>query len=107
VDVDDTAPYVRLMKLIEAELELVRNRQLHQLRAAVERTGAYMSTLATPAPASAQATLQRAIALRSRVEIEARRARDELQAAQASLRQTRKVVRHYAPPQRRRYSTTA
>jgi hypothetical protein len=105
--VDDAAPYVRLMKMIEAELEFARRRELNELRAAVERTGAYMQTLTTPAPASAQATLQRALALRSRVEIEARRARDEIHAARLSLRRTRRVARHYAPPQPGRYSTTA
>ncbi len=104
---DDTAPYVRLMKLIELELELARKRELHKLRAAVERTGAYMSTLTYPAPPSAQPTVQRALALRSRVEIEARRARTELQAARTSLRRSRQIARHYAPPRRSRYSTTA
>jgi hypothetical protein len=104
---DDAAPYVRLMKLIEAELEFASHRDLHNLRAAVERTGAYMQTLTAPAPASAQPTLQRALAIRSRVEIEARRARDELHAARLALRRTRQVARHYAPPQPARYSTTA
>ena len=104
---DEAAPYVRLTKLIEAELEFASNRELDQLRAAVERTGAYMTTLIAPAPASAQATLQRALALRGRIEIETRRARDELEVARQSLRRTRQVARQYGPPQRSRYSTTA
>jgi hypothetical protein len=98
---------VRLVKLIEAELEFASRRDLHKLRAAVERTGAYMQTLSAPAPASAQPALQRALGMRSRVEIETRRARDEIHAARLALRRTRQVARHYAPPQRDRYSTTA
>ncbi len=103
---DEAAPYVRLMKLIENELELARNRELRELQAAVVKTGAYMSTLPTPAPAAAQATIQRALGMRSRVAIEARRARDELQETRAALRRTRQMARRYAPPQQSRYSTT-
>jgi hypothetical protein len=104
---DEAAPYQRLMKLIELELELARTRRLRELRHAVEQTGEYMKTLPHPAPASAQATLQRAMGLRSRVTIEARRARDEMQVARETVRRASTLARRYGKPQKSRYSTTA
>ena len=105
---DDAAPYLRLMKLIENELELARNRKLRELRVAVEKTGEYMSTLPTPAPPAAQPTIQRAMGMRSRVAIEARRHRDEIQATRTALRRSRQLARSYAGgPQSNQYSTSA
>lgn len=110
---DEAAPFVRLMKLVEKELELAESRRLRELQAAVTRTGAYMRTLPMPAPASAQATLQRVLGIRSRVAVEARRAQDELQAAlderqaaRDAMRRTQQIARRYAPPRPDRYSTS-
>jgi hypothetical protein len=102
----EAAPYDRLAKMIEHELELAGQGRLRDLSEAVAARGAYLRSLPFPAPAAAWATLQRANALHSRVIIETLRARESLEQSRLSLRRSRRVAKTYAPLPRRRYSTS-
>ena len=103
----ETAPFERLVKMIEHELELAAQGRVQELRDAVAKTGAYMATLPSPAPASAQQILLRAQALRSRLKIEAARLQENIEISQASLRRSRRIKRKYRQKQGNRYSTSA
>ena len=103
----EQAPFHTLIKMIERELELAGRGALDELDEAVEQTGAFMATLHTPAPASAEHLVLRADALRGRVTIEAKRLRENIELSRASLRKARKIARRYGGPRDRRYSTTA
>ncbi len=103
----ETAPFERLIKMIERELELAGQGRVQELREAVAKTGAYMATLPTPAPAAARALVLRAQALRGRVTIEAQRLKENIEISQASVRTARRISRKYAQEQGNRYSTSA
>jgi hypothetical protein len=103
----ERAPFHRLIKLIEHELELAGSGRVQELAAAVSKTGAFMATLPSPAPASARPLVERAKALRGRVTIETERLRESIELSRASKRRTRRVARTYAPRTGNRYSTTA
>ena len=103
----ETAPFQRLVKMIEHELELAGQGRVAELRAAVAKTGAFMATLPSPAPESARTLVYRAQALRGRVTIETQRLRESIELSQASLRRARRLSRKYAPRRRSRYSTSA
>ncbi len=103
----DAAPYERLARMIERELELADQGRLAELSASVRARGEYLRSLATPAPASARRALERANALHSRVIIETLRAKESLERSRGSLRRGRQVARTYSPAPRRRYSTSA
>lgn len=102
----EAAPYERLAKLIEHELELAGQGRLRELHEAVAARGAYLRGLPFPAPPSARAALHRANALHSRVIIETLRARESLEQSRLTLRRTRRVAKTYAPLPRQRYSTS-
>lgn len=104
----ETAPFERLVKMIERELELAGQGRVKELREAVAKTGAFMSTLPTPAPASAKPLLFRAQALRGRVTIETQRLQQSIELSQASMKRARAIRRKYRSHQGvRRYSTSA
>jgi hypothetical protein len=103
----DTAPYERLAKLIEHELELAGQGRLLELHDAVAARGAYLRALPMPAPPAARAAIERANALHSRVIIETLRARESLANSRRSLRRARRVAKTYAPLPTKRYSTSA
>ena len=103
----EQAPFQKLVKLIEHELELAGQGRVQELDEAVHRTGAHMATLPHPAPASARPLVLRAEALRGRVIIETTRLRESIALSRGSLRRGRRVARHYRRPQREKYSTTA
>jgi hypothetical protein len=106
------APFERLAKMIEQELELAGQGKVKELREAVAKTGAYMATLPSPAPESARTLINRAQALRGRVRIEAQRLLESIEISQASKRRARRISRKYAQQQQHqqqgnRYSTSA
>ncbi len=103
----EQAPFHRLVKLIEHELELAGQGRVDELTEAVDRTGEYMQTLPQPAPASAQHLVLRAEALRGRVIIEVTRLKESIALSRATLRQGRRIARQYRRPRSGRYSTSA
>ena len=103
----EQAPFQRLVKLIEHELELAGRGLLDELESAVAETGAYMARLPSPAPDSAQHLVLRADALRSRVSIEVTRLQESIGITRSSIRRSRRVARQYGPPRSGRYSTSA
>jgi hypothetical protein len=107
VTATEQAPFQRLVKLIEHELELAGQGLVDELHEAIAQTGAYMATLPNPAPASAQPLVLRAEALRGRVNIEVQRLKESIAITRASLRRGRRVARQYRAPRSGRYSTTA
>lgn len=103
----DQAPFQKLIKLIELELELAGQGRMDELQEAVRRTGEHLQTLPKPAPESAMGLVLRAEALRSRVTIEVTRLADSIAASRAKLRRGRALSRQYGPLETRGYSTTA
>lgn len=103
----EQAAFQRLIKLIEHELELAGQGRVDELDQAVARTGAYIATLPSPAPDSAQHLVLRAEALRGRVIIEVTRLKESIALSRTSLRRSRRVARRYGAPDDARYSTTA
>jgi hypothetical protein len=103
----EQAPFQKLIKLIERELELAGEGRVEELQAAVTKTGAYMETLPSPAPESALPLVERAKALRGRVAIETERLRESIELSRAALRRSRRIARRYAAPRVNRYSTSA
>ena len=103
----EQAPFQTLIKMIERELELAGQGKLDELHDAIERTGAFMDTLPSPAPESAVPLVMRAQALRGRVTIETERLKESLAHSRTSLRRARKIARRYGAPQSGRISTSA
>jgi hypothetical protein len=103
----EQAPFHRLVKLIEHELELAGQGRVQELDDAVARTAEYMAALPHPAPHSAQPLVLRAEALRGRVIIEVTRLKESIAISRASLRRSRRVTRQYGPPRNGQYSTSA
>jgi len=103
----EQAPFQKLVKLIERELELAGQGLVDELHEAITQTGAYMATLPNPAPESAQSLVLRAEALRGRVNIEVQRVKESIALTRSSLRRGRRVTRQYRTPRSGRYSTTA
>jgi hypothetical protein len=103
----EQAPFQKLIKMIERELELAGQGRVKELQEAVLATGAYMETLPSPAPESALPLVERAKALRGRVTIETERLRESIAIARAGLRRSRRIARRYSPPRSPRISTTA
>jgi hypothetical protein len=103
----EQAPFQKLIKLIEHELELAGQGLLEELQEAVVKTGTYMETLPSPAPESAQPLVERAKALRGRVTIETRRLQESIEFSRGALRRARRVSKTYSQPHGNRYSTTA
>jgi soluble cytochrome b562 len=103
----ETAPFERLVKMIEHELELAGQGRVQELREAVAKTGAFMATLPSPAPESARALVYRAQALRGRLRIEAQRLQESIERSQAAIKRARRIRRKYNPQRRSRYSTSA
>lgn len=103
----ETAPFQRLVKMIEHELELAGEGRVQELQDAVAKTGAYMTTLPSPAPPSALALVHRAQAMRARVRIEAERLGESIQISRAAFRRARQITKKYAQKKGTRYSTSA
>ncbi len=104
---DDLAPYERLVRMIERELELVRARRFDELRDAVTRRGALLATLTLPPPPAAQPSFQRAGALHALVLAETRAASGRIAQSLAALGAVSRAAKGYAGPRRHRYSSTA
>jgi hypothetical protein len=103
----EQAPFQKLIKMIEHELELAGQGLAQELQDAVVKTGAFMDTLPSPAPESAQPLVERAKALRGRVTIETRRLQEGIELSRGSLRVARRFSKTYSPQQGNRYSTSA
>ena len=103
----EQAPFQKLVKLIEHELELAGQGLIQELDDAIARTGDHMATLPNPAPESAQQLALRAEALRGRVIIEVTRLKENIALTRATLRRGRRVARQYRAPRGGQYSTTA
>jgi hypothetical protein len=103
----EQAPFQKLIKLIERELELAGQGRVQELKAAVAETGKYMASLPSPAPSSALPLVERAKALRGRVTIETERLRESIGLARAARRRSRRIARQYGQGRKNRYSTTA
>jgi hypothetical protein len=102
------APYERLVKLIEHELELAGQGRIGELEAAVRERGDYLRTLPRPAPPAAEPLILRARALHGRLSIETQRLAEALVRRRQARRLARVMARTYVPPPRRRnYSTSA
>ena len=95
-DAAERAPFERLARMIETELELIADGRLDEFHAAVATREAYLQTLPMPAPASVRGTLVRIQALHGRVEIEAQRVREQLGLERSAAARTRRAVRGYA-----------
>ncbi|MGH2863510.1 MAG: hypothetical protein ACRDLT_18695 [Solirubrobacteraceae bacterium] len=104
---EEQAPFHTLIKMVERELELAGQARLAELQEAVEQTGAFLSTLPSPAPASAQPLALRAQALRGRVTIETQRLKESIARSRTTLRRSRKIARRYGAPRSARISTSA
>lgn len=104
---DEQAPFQTLIKMIERELELAGQGRLAELQQAVERTGAFMARLPSPAPESAQPLALRAEALRGRVTIETQRVGEGIARSRTTLRRARRIARRYSAPRTGRISTSA
>lgn len=107
MEADRAAPYLRLMKMIERELEFLSVGRFEDLRRAVTETGEYMRTLPSPAPAAALPLIHRAIGMRAHLQFEAQRAQARIGQSVAVVKQKRQIRRKYDPPRRSRYSTSA
>ncbi len=103
----EQAPFQKLIKLIERELELAGQGLLNELQDAVQKTGAYMDTLPSPAPESAQPLVERAKALRGRVTIETKRLQEGIEVSRGALRTARRFSKTYSQKFGNRYSTSA
>ena len=103
----EQAPFHTLIKMIERELQLVDQNLLDEFHEAVEQTGAYLATLPSPAPQSAEQLVLRADALRGRVAIEAMRLKESIARSRTTTRRARKIARRYSAPRSGRISTSA
>lgn len=103
----DIGPFLRLIKMIEHELELAGEGRVAELQEAVRLRGRYLPSLPSPAPAAAVPLLLRARALHARLLIETERLRDGIDESRASLRRARRVARTYGLPRDSRWSTVA
>ena len=101
------APFERLARMVEHELELIGDGKLDAFAEAVQERGVYLRSLPVPPPAAARATLIRVQALQSRVEIEAQRVRDELALARGQQAGARRAAKGYAGPPPALVSTNA
>lgn len=104
---EEQAPFHTLIKLIERELELAEHGLLDELAEAVAQTGAFMETLPSPAPASAESLVLRADMLRNRVALETSAIKQRIAHSRTSLRRARKIARRYGGPRMGRISTSA
>jgi len=105
--VSSAAPFERLAKLIEHELELAGQGRVDELLDAVTARGEYLETLPHPAPVEARGALERATALHARVIIETERVREGLGHSQAAVLRAHRVALSYASKPDQRYSTSA
>jgi hypothetical protein len=103
----EQAPFHKLIKMIERELELAGQGRGEELQAEVLKTGAYMDTLPHPAPESAMPLVLRAQALRARVTIETERLRESIAVRRTVLKRGRRMARKYAGHRGNRYTTSA
>ena len=106
-DATQRAPFERLARMIEQELELIAEGDLEAFAAAVEARGDYLRSLPVPPPAAARPTLIRVQALQSRVEIEAQRVRDQLALVRSQQAGARRAAKGYAGPPPALVSTNA
>lgn len=104
---EEQAPFHRLIKLIERELELAEQGLLDELAEAVAQTGRFMATLPSPAPDSAESLVLRADMLRSCVAIETTALQQRVARSRTTLRRARKIARRYSGPRISRISTSA
>ncbi|MGO9751588.1 MAG: hypothetical protein ACLP8S_22810 [Solirubrobacteraceae bacterium] len=104
---DLVAPYERLARMIERELELVSQRRFEELQEAVQRRGVFLATLAVPCPLVARPMFERARVLHERLVIDTRRAQDSIGESLGRLREVRRAVKGYGGTRRHRYSATA
>jgi hypothetical protein len=104
---EEQAPFHTLIRMIEREIELADQGLLDELRDAVEATGAYIATLPVPAPASAEALVLRADAMRGRVMTETARLRESIARSRTTLHRARRIARRYSSPRAARISTSA
>ncbi|HUA47903.1 MAG TPA: hypothetical protein VMA77_21885 [Solirubrobacteraceae bacterium] len=94
----EAAPYERLARTIERELELVGEGRFREVAELQSERAALIATLPKTPPAGARAALQRAALMSKRVEIEILRYREALLLELAYVQQVSRVARGYAPP---------
>jgi hypothetical protein len=93
-----SAPYERLARSIERELELVGEGRFDEVRALQADRSALIATLPEIPPDGARPALQRAALMSKRVEIEILRYREALMLELANVEHVGRAARGYAPP---------
>jgi hypothetical protein len=92
------APYERLARSIERELELVGEGRWDEVAALQAERAALMADLPAVPPIGARPALQRAALMSKRVEIEILRYREALLLDLAKVELAGRAARGYAPP---------
>jgi hypothetical protein len=98
----EAAPYEKLARSIERELELVGEGRFAEVLSLQAERDALIARLPDIPPADARPALKRATLMHKRVEIEYLRQRERLLRATARVQQVRRTARGYAPPRQAR-----
>jgi flagellar biosynthesis/type III secretory pathway chaperone len=101
------APYERLARILERELEALGSGRLDELDALAGEREALIATLPAAPPACARPALERASLTQKRVEMEIIRRREAIVLELAQVEQVRRVAEGYAPPRGPRSSFCA
>ena len=94
----EAAPYEKLARSVERELELVGEGRFAEALSLLAERDALIARLPDVPPAAARPALKRAALMHKRVEIEYLRQRERLLLALARAAQVRRTARGYAPP---------
>ena len=98
----DAAPYEKLARSIERELELVSEGRFAEVLSLQAERDALIARLPDIPPAGARPALKRAALMQKRVELEFSRQREALLQALGRVEQVRRTARGYAPPRQAR-----
>ena len=101
------APYERLARILERELEALGAGRLDELDTLRAEREALIATLPEAPPTCARPALERASLTQKRVEIEIIRRREAIVLELAQVEQVRRVAEGYAPPRGARASFRA
>jgi len=98
----EAAPYEKLARSIERELELVGEGRFAEVLSLQAERDTLMARLPDVPPAGARPALKRAALMHKRVEIEYLRQRERLLHALGHAEHVRRTARGYAPPRQAR-----